>query len=921
MPPGEDRLRALYMACDPMEPLGPGDPRWVDFDRAVGTEGETPRSDRSVEFIRRRMRFGDQAPQPLLLSGLRGSGKTTELQRLVALLEEDGHLAVRVDLDNYIDMAGPLDPADVLVAVSYEAERAVLTAEARDPDVAGAQGFMQRLLQWMATTEVTLAGEPSLSISPKVMLGAGPRLSKEFQTRTLLRDKVRSAIEDHRAAFLQQVRDALFGLSQRAVALGRLGLVAVVDSLDHLWGGGHERRAVIDSVERFFRSSFVELPIPTLFTIPPDLALRQMLLPLVRLPLVRLRSVDGARHAPGYDALRELIERRIPLAELALLFGEGRVDVSIEALTAASGGSPRALVSLLRDVLLECNGDDRPISEVALRRTIHRRGDAVRQSAHFEGDRAIDLLARVQQTATLRAENEGERDLIARLISVGAVHFYADSEEWWDVHPAVRDMPEVQEAARNIPHRRPHINTTAADYDPATFAISLRSLRLSNLRLFDDEPIDFTHDGAPRPFTLVVAENGHGKTTLLQAIALAASGTAGANLLAENAAAFFDRRKAPNGHGPDAPTLECGIAAGFDVARKPGDTSDQTLTLRASLHAPAQWKEFLGENELVVPGGHFEGMLDAARAQDLPCWFVAGYGVGRMLPRARVQREPGRRAVDRVRSLFSAEPPLATGFADALADLFGREAARDYAAALFQALVGDGRRPGILPADASLHIEAIELRGAAVARNSPELADADRFVLRLGDERLELPAGWLSAGYQSTIAWVADVIGQFALEAGRVVPPEQMAGLVLIDEIDLHLHPRWQAGLVPALRAVFPRMQFVATTHSPMVLPGLKQHEIVMLALDETGHLRHRPAPVAPALKTGSEIYDHFFGIHGLYPSELGSAFQEYSFLASNPDRDDAEEARMQALRTKLREADVDPGWEPEPRTASGDAP
>ena len=57
------------------------------------------------------------------------------------------------------------------------------------------------------------------------------------------------------------------------------------------------------------------------------------------------------------------------------------------------------------------------------------------------------------------------------------------------------------------------------------------------------------------------------------------------------------------------------------------------------------------------------------------------------------------------------------------------------------------------------------------------------------------------------------------LEAeGRAVLPRNMEGLVLIDELDLHLHPRWQAEFVRALKATFPRLQFVVTTHSPLVL-------------------------------------------------------------------------------------------------------
>ena len=176
---------------------------------------------------------------------------------------------------------------------------------------------------------------------------------------------------------------------------------------------------------------------------------------------------------------------------------------------------------------------------------------------------------------------------------------------------------------------------------------------------------------------------------------------------------------------------------------------------------------------------------------------------------------------------------------------------------------------------------------------------------------MNLPASWLSAGYQSTIAWVADLLGQVTLEAGRVLHPHEIAGIVLIDEIDLHLHPHWQASLVPSLRAIFPKVQFIATTHSPMVLPGLRQDEIIMLSLDEQGNIQQRPAPVAPALKTGSEILEWFFGIDKLYPAKLGQTLQEYTRLATDSERTAEEDARMQKLRQELQDADADPGWEP----------
>ena len=57
-------------------------------------------------------------------------------------------------------------------------------------------------------------------------------------------------------------------------------------------------------------------------------------------------------------------------------------------------------------------------------------------------------------------------------------------------------------------------------------------------------------------------------------------------------------------------------------------------------------------------------------------------------------------------------------------------------------------------------------------------------------------------------------------------------GVVLIDEIDLHLHPRWQRSIMADLRRVFPKIQFIATTHSPIIISAAKDAKIIQLDAD-----------------------------------------------------------------------------------------
>jgi predicted ATP-binding protein involved in virulence len=181
----------------------------------------------------------------------------------------------------------------------------------------------------------------------------------------------------------------------------------------------------------------------------------------------------------------------------------------------------------------------------------------------------------------------------------------------------------------------------------------------------------------------------------------------------------------------------------------------------------------------------------------------------------------------------------------------------------------------------------------------------------------KVPATWLSQGYQSTIAWIADLIGQMYLDLGEAVALEDMEGMVLVDELDLHLHPTWQVRLIPVLKRVFPRMQFIVTTHSPMLLPALERHEIVMLRLNENRDVVAESPPASPKLMTGSEIYSSFFNIQKLYPNDLGDELRRYTYLSSDPTRTDAEEAEMLGLQKKLTDAGLDLGLPPVPRETS----
>lgn len=104
----------------------------------------------------------------------------------------------------------------------------------------------------------------------------------------------------------------------------------------------------------------------------------------------------------------------------------------------------------------------------------------------------------------------------------------------------------------------------------------------------------------------------------------------------------------------------------------------------------------------------------------------------------------------------------------------------------------------------------------------------------------EVDAIDLPDGFRSTVAWLADLCAAWHRtappEETLTSDPEKISGIALVDEIDLHLHASLQRALVPRLRAALPNVQFIVTTHSPLVLASFDRAEIVVLDRDtETG--------------------------------------------------------------------------------------
>ena len=117
------------------------------------------------------------------------------------------------------------------------------------------------------------------------------------------------------------------------------------------------------------------------------------------------------------------------------------------------------------------------------------------------------------------------------------------------------------------------------------------------------------------------------------------------------------------------------------------------------------------------------------------------------------------------------------------------------------------------------------------------------------------PIEHLSAGYQSLIWTVFDIAYRMAvLNPSKLDRIAQTAGVVLIDEIDMHLHPRWQWNVVGALLNTFPNVQFIAATHAPILFASYKNIWLIDVDEDE---VRYSESHYGMDVNTSMQYYQN----------------------------------------------------------------
>jgi ABC-type multidrug transport system ATPase subunit len=177
----------------------------------------------------------------------------------------------------------------------------------------------------------------------------------------------------------------------------------------------------------------------------------------------------------------------------------------------------------------------------------------------------------------------------------------------------------------------------------------------------------------------------------------------------------------------------------------------------------------------------------------------------------------------------------------------------------------------------------------------------------------------VSQGTQSLLGWVGilmqrlnDFYSQTPSSplqgsAGPVRSLLEQHALVLMDEIDAHMHPKWQQQIVHTLKQLFPNVQFIATTHSPLIVAGMERREVLVARRGGEGEKNagrvviERPKQKLKGLRADQILTaTGLFNMESTLTPDLDAARQRYTFLAAKKDRSPKEEDELKEIAENL---------------------
>ena len=423
------------------ESLDSGDPRYFPL-----YENSKLFKDDPVTLLQRRIDWSTGSSVQLL-TGFRGTGKTTELLRLRKRLRTDHYTTLLIDMEDYIGLNSPIEVIDFLLAIACAFGDALYSGDwfdQQDPNLGegvwltadpAKEGYAARFLNYLTRTKVEIS-EVTAAVECD---GAKVGLKATLRSDPSFKQKLQQRMAGHQATFIADVKryikDCVNALRQQHDDSGRQ-VVLLVDSVEHIRGTTTNVKDVHASVENLFMQFNDALELPELhvvYTVPPFLKALCPGLGSRYSPggMQLLPSVNVSKKA-GLDVLEQVVRKR---GDWEKLLGK---RARLNELLKLSGGHLRDLFRLLREVVIRA--DSLPVDRDAINGAI----DQIRNEFLPIADDDVAWLNRITTTKTSGLEEGAALPRLAHFLDTHLVLCYRNGHEWYDIHPLIQDFVSDQ---------------------------------------------------------------------------------------------------------------------------------------------------------------------------------------------------------------------------------------------------------------------------------------------------------------------------------------------------------------------------------------------------------------------------------------------------------------------------------------------
>jgi predicted ATP-binding protein involved in virulence len=406
---------------------------------------------------------------------------------------------------------------------------------------------------------------------------------------------------------------------------------------------------------------------------------------------------------------------------------------------------------------------------------------------------------------------------------------------------------------------------------PTTGAYFL-SFEIENVRCFSaKQTLDLSEgNGRPARWTILLGENGTGKTTTLQLLA-AYSG------LFELRSGFIYSRNARDELEILAPGIERVVRG--EGKRRPHisvKTVDRLKLTGAANRMRTHVWTWDCTREMPIPG-----CIDTA--DPIVCY---AYGAGRRSRPSSLNREEYQREHE---GIFFEETALLNA-EEWLLRL-------DYSASK-QSRIQEQQT------------ERLELVKGILVNLLPDVSDI-RFsapveMMPSPTVEFKTPYGWvqlgnLGYGYRTMISWVVDLASRLVEQYPDSADPLAEPAVVLVDEIDLHLHPKWQKELIGFLTERFPNAQFIVTAHSPLIVQSATDANIALLKREGDHVVIQNNPETIRGWRIDQILTSDLFGLETARPVEFEKPLLRRKELLTQPKLTKSEREELKKLDAQLQ--------------------